>query len=148
MRALIQKVDFAKLETADYKTEIGKGYVIFLGIKRTDTDEDYKYILRKIKRLRIFDDENGKINKSLKDVNGEILLISQFTLYGSVVNNNRPSFTESAPKELAEHYYEKLIQDLKEEFPVKTGVFGAHMHVTYLNNGPFSIMIDSEEYNK
>lgn len=145
MRALVQKVDFAKLECEGHFAEIGKGYVVFLGIKRTDTDEDYNYILRKIKTLRIFQDENGKINKSLKAVNGEILLISQFTLYGSVKNNNRPSFTESAPKELAEHYYEKLINDLKEEFTVETGVFGAHMHVTYLNNGPFSIMIDSEE---
>lgn len=145
MRVLVQKVDFAKLECENYFTEINKGYVVFFGVKRTDTDTDYEYILRKIKNLRIFHDENGKINKSLKAVGGEILLISQFTLYGDVKNNNRPSFTESAPKELAEYYYEKLIEDLKKEFPVKTGVFGAHMHVTYLNNGPFSIIIDSED---
>lgn len=139
------KVDFAKLETENHEANIGKGYVIFLGIKKTDTDEDYNYILRKIKTLRIFHDENGKINRDLKAVGGEILLISQFTLYGSVKNNNRPSFSDSAPKELAEHYYEKLIADLRKDFNVETGVFGAHMHVTYLNNGPFSIMIDSEE---
>lgn len=145
MRALVQKVDYAKLETEGYTASIGKGYVVFLGIKTTDTDVDYEYILRKIKNLRIFHDEFGKINKNLKSVNGEILVISQFTLYGSVKNNNRPSFSNSAPKELAEHYYEKLISDLKKEFKVETGVFGAHMHVTYLNNGPFSIMIDSEE---
>lgn len=145
MRALVQKVDFAKLESENYFTEIKKGYVVFFGVKRTDTDEDYNYILRKIKNLRIFHDQDGKINKSLNDVGGEILLISQFTLYGSVKNNNRPSFTESAPKELAEYYYEKLIKDLSLDFPVKTGIFGAHMHVSYLNNGPFSILIDSEE---
>lgn len=145
MRALVQKVDYAKLETEGHTASIGKGYVVFLGIKTTDTDLDYEYILRKIKSLRIFHDEFGKINKNLKYVNGEILLISQFTLYGSVKNNNRPSFSNSAPKALAEHYYEKLIFDLKKEFKVETGIFGAHMHVTYLNNGPFSIMIDSEE---
>lgn len=145
MRALVQKVDFAKLETEDYETSIGKGYVVFLGIKKTDEIEDYNYILRKIKNLRIFHDEEGRINKNLKSVDGEILLISQFTLYGSVKNNNRPSFSDSAPKELAEYYYNKLIEDLRKDFKVETGVFGAHMHVTYLNNGPFSIMIDSEE---
>ncbi len=144
MRALIQKVDYAILEADDYKAEIKKGYVVFLGVKKTDTDKDYEFILRKIKNLRIFHDENGKVNKSLKDVGGEILLVSQFTLYGDVKNNNRPSFSDSADKELATHYYEQMIADLKVEFPVKTGIFGAHMHITYLNNGPFSIMIDSE----
>ncbi len=146
MRALIQKVEFAKLECEDYFTEIKHGYVVFLGIKKDDTDREYEYILRKIKNLRIFHDENGKINKSLKSVEGEILLISQFTLYGSVANNNRPSFTESAGKDLALHYYEKMIEDLSKEFVVKTGVFGGHMHVTYLNDGPFSILIDSDDY--
>lgn len=145
MRALVQKVDFAKLETEGHSASINKGYVVFLGVKSTDTTEDYNFILRKIKNLRIFHDEEGKINKNLKSVGGEILLISQFTLYGSVKNNNRPSFSDSADKELAKYYYENLIKDLQKDFPVKTGVFGAHMHVTYLNNGPFSIMIDSEE---
>lgn len=145
MRALVQKVDFANLATENYQVSIDKGYVVFLGVKKTDTIEDYNFILRKVKNLRIFHDEEGKVNKNLKSVGGEILLISQFTLYGSVKNNNRPSFSDSANKDLAEYYYEKLIKDLKKDFPVKTGVFGAHMHVTYLNNGPFSIMIDSEE---
>lgn len=145
MRALIQKVDYATLETEGHTAKIGKGYVVFYAVKKTDTEKDYEFILRKIKNLRIFQDENGKTNKSLKDINGEILLVSQFTLYGNVKNNNRPSFSDNADKDMALHYYERLINDLKKEFPVKTGVFGNHMHVTYLNNGPFSILIDSED---
>lgn len=145
MRVLVQKVDYANLKTENYSASIGLGLIVFLGIKKTDTDIDYNYILRKIKSLRIFHDENGKINKDLKSVNGSILLISQFTLYGTVKNNNRPSFSDSADKELALHYYERLIKDLGKEFKVETGVFGAHMHVEYLNDGPFSILIDSEE---
>lgn len=144
MRALVQRVDFAKLVCEDYKTEIGLGYIVFLGIKTTDTDKDYEFILRKIHNLRIFQDKDGKMNKNLKQVNGSILLVSQFTLYGDVKNNNRPSFTLSAPKELALHYYEKMIVDLSVHFPVETGVFGGHMHITYLNDGPLSILIDSE----
>ena len=144
MRALVQRVDFAKLVCEDYKTEIGLGYIVFLGIKTTDTDKDYDFILRKILNLRIFQDKDGKMNKNLKQVNGSILLVSQFTLYGDVKNNNRPSFTLSAPKELALHYYEKMILDLRVHFPVETGVFGGHMHITYLNDGPLSILIDSE----
>lgn len=148
MRALIQKVDYANLETKGHSAKINKGYVVFFGVKKTDTEKDYEFILRKIKNIRIFQDEDGKTNKSLKDVNGEILVISQFTLYGDVKNNNRPSFSDNASKEKAIYYYERLIEDLKKDFPVKAGVFGAHMHVTYLNNGPFSIMIDSEVLNK
>lgn len=147
MRALVQKVDYATLETLNHTAKINKGYVVFFAVKKTDTERDYEFILRKLKSLRIFEDENGKTNKSLKDVNGEILLVSQFTLYGDVKNNNRPSFSDNASKEIALYYYERLITDLKEEFPVKTGVFGAHMHVTYLNNGPFSLLIDSEVLN-
>lgn len=145
MRALIQRVDYANLECEDYQTSIKKGLIVFLGIKETDTDKDYAYTLRKIKNIRLFTDENGKINKNLKAVGGEILLVSQFSLYGSVKNNNRPSFTDSANREKALYYYEQMIEDLKKVYPVKTGVFGGHMHITYLNDGPLSILIDSEE---
>ncbi|NMA05992.1 MAG: D-tyrosyl-tRNA(Tyr) deacylase [Acholeplasmataceae bacterium] len=145
MRALIQRVDYANLVCGDYETSIKHGFIVFLGIKETDSDKDYEYVLKKIKKIRIFTDENGKINKDLSQVNGEILLVSQFSLYGSVKNNNRPSFTHSANKEKALHYYERMIEDLKVDFPVKTGVFGGHMHITYLNDGPLSIIIDSEE---
>lgn len=145
MRALIQRVNYANLICGDYETSIKHGFIVFLGIKETDTLKDYDYVLKKIKKIRIFPDENGKINKDLKQVNGEILLVSQFSLYGSVKNNNRPSFTNSANKEKALYYYEKMINDLRLEFPVNTGVFGGHMHITYLNDGPLSLIIDSEE---
>ncbi len=143
MRALVQKVDFANLECENYKTSIKKGYIVFLGVKKDDTEKDYQFVLRKIINLRIFHDEAGKVNKSLKDVGGEILLVSQFTLYGCIKNNNRPSFSDSADKDKALNIYERMISDLGKHFPVKTGVFGGHMHITYLNNGPFSIIIDS-----
>lgn len=145
MRALIQRVDYANLVCDDYETAIKHGFIVFLGIKESDTDKDYEFVLRKIKHIRIFTDEHGKINKNLSQVNGEILLVSQFSLYGSVKNNNRPSFTDSANREKALYYYEKMIEDLKKVFPVKTGVFGGHMHITYLNDGPLSILIDSRE---
>lgn len=144
MRALVQKVDFAELQCEDYHTSIKKGYIVFLGVKETDTEKDFEYIARKITNLRIFHDEHGKMNKNLQSVGGEILLVSQFTLYGDVRNNNRPSFSESANKEKALYYYERMTEKLKETFTVKTGVFGGHMHITYLNNGPLSIWIDSE----
>lgn len=145
MRALIQRVEHAHLTCLDYEAKINHGMIVFLGIKDTDTDSDYDFLLRKIKNIRIFTDEDGKINKSLTDVKGEILLVSQFSLYGSVKNNNRPSFTHSAKRGLALHYYERMCQDLAKHAPLQTGVFGGHMHITYLNDGPLSILIDSEE---
>lgn len=145
MRALVQRVDYANLTCEDYEASIKQGFIVFLGIKENDSDKDYDFILRKLKNIRLFQDSEGKINKNLKQVNGELLLVSQFSLYGSVKNNNRPSFTQSANREKALYYYEKMIDDLSEVFPVKTGVFGKHMHITYLNDGPLSILIDSEE---
>lgn len=145
MRALVQRVNYAYLTCEDYKSSINNGVIIFLGIKESDTIDDYNFILRKIKNMRIFSDSEGKINLNLKAVNGEILLVSQFSLYGSVKKNNRPSFTNSANPEKALMFYEKLIKDLKEDFKVETGVFGGHMHINYLNDGPFTLMIDSEE---
>lgn len=145
MRALVQRVNYAYLTCEDYKSSINNGVIIFLGIKESDTIDDYNFILRKIKNMRIFSDSEGKINLNLKAVNGEILLVSQFSLYGSVKKNNRPSFTNSASPEKALVYYERLIEDLKRDFNVKTGVFGGHMHINYLNDGPFTLMIDSEE---
>lgn len=145
MRALIQRVNYAYLECQDYQTSINNGFIVFLGIKDDDNLEDYNFILKKIKSIRIFSDNEGKINLNLKAVKGEILLVSQFSLYGDVKRNNRPSFTKSASKELALKYYEKLYHDLKKEFSVKKGVFGGHMHITYLNDGPFTLMIDSRE---
>ena len=146
MRAIIQKVTKASVVVEDdLISEIGNGYMILLAVKETDTEEDLAYIKRKIANLRIFEDEEGKMNLSLKDTGGEILLVSQFTLYGDARKGNRPSFTESAGLEKANNYYEKLRDELtKEGFLVKTGQFQAHMEVSLVNDGPVTIILDSE----
>lgn len=146
MRAIIQKVTKASVVVEDHLiSEIGNGYMILLAVKETDTEEDLAYIKRKIANLRIFEDEEGKMNLSLKDTGGEILLVSQFTLYGDARKGNRPSFTESAGLEKANDYYEKLRGELtKEGFLVKTGQFQAHMEVSLVNDGPVTIILDSE----
>lgn len=146
MRAIIQKVTKASVSVdKELLSEIKDGYMILLAVKETDTDEDLAYIKRKIANLRIFEDESGKLNLSLKDVGGEILLVSQFTLYGDCRKGNRPSFTMSAGLEKAEAYYNKLADELSDEgFSVKTGKFQAHMEVALVNDGPVTIILDSE----
>ena len=146
MRAIIQKVTKANVVVeGDLISEIGNGYMILIAVKDTDNEDDLAYIQRKIANLRIFEDEDGKMNLSLKDTGGEILLVSQFTLYGDARKGNRPSFTESAGLEKANDYYEKLRDELiKEGFLVKTGQFQAHMEVSLVNDGPVTIILDSE----
>lgn len=146
MRAIIQRVSKANVKVNnEIISEINKGYLVLLAVKETDTDEDLEYIQRKIKNLRIFEDDNDKLNLSIKDVNGEILLVSQFTLYGDVRKGNRPSFIMSAGLEKANHYYEKLVDNLSNDgFFVKTGKFQAHMEVDLVNDGPVTIILDSE----
>lgn len=146
MRAIIQKVTKANVVVeGDLISEIGNGYMILIAVKDTDNEDDLAYIKRKIANLRIFEDEEGKMNLSLKDTGGEILLVSQFTLYGDARKGNRPSFTESAGLEKANAYYEKLRDELtKEGFLVKTGQFQAHMEVSLVNDGPVTIILDSE----
>lgn len=146
MRAIIQKVTSASVKVDnELISEIEDGYMILLAVKETDTDDDLEYIQRKITNLRIFEDEEGKMNLSLKDTGGEILLVSQFTLYGDARKGNRPSFTMSAGLEKANDYYEKLKEGLvKEDFKVSTGVFQAHMEVSLVNDGPVTIILDSE----
>lgn len=146
MRAVIQKVKKASV-SVDNKlvSEIGYGFMILLGVKDTDKEEDIEYIKKKISKLRIFEDNEGKMNLSLKDVGGEILMVSQFTLYGDARKGNRPSFSQSAKADKAEKYYEILINQLKEEeFEVKTGIFQTHMEVSLVNDGPVTIILDSE----
>ncbi|WP_276863377.1 D-aminoacyl-tRNA deacylase [Anaerococcus tetradius] len=146
MRAVIQKVKKASV-SVDNKlvSEIGYGFMILLGVKDTDKEEDIEYIKKKISKLRIFEDNEGKMNLSLKDVGGEILMVSQFTLYGDARKGNRPSFSQSAKADKAEKYYEILINQLKEEgFKVKTGIFQTHMEVSLVNDGPVTIILDSE----
>ncbi|WP_311481351.1 D-aminoacyl-tRNA deacylase [uncultured Anaerococcus sp.] len=146
MRAIIQKVTKASVKVeGELISEIGNGYMILLAVKEIDNDDDLAYIKRKIANLRIFEDQDGKMNLSIKDTDGEILLVSQFTLYGDARKGNRPSFTESAGLEKANAYYEKLRDELIDEgFIVKTGQFQAHMEVSLVNDGPVTIILDSE----
>ena len=146
MRAIIQKVTRASVTVEnELISEIGNGYMVLLAVKETDDKDDLSYIKRKISNLRIFEDNEGKMNLSLKQTGGEILLVSQFTLYGDARKGNRPSFTESAGLEKANDYYEKLRDELIDEgFNVKTGAFQAHMEVSLVNDGPVTIILDSE----
>lgn len=146
MRAIIQKVSKASVVVENEKvSEIGPGFMVLLGVKDTDDKDDLAYIKKKISNLRIFEDDDEKMNLSLKDVGGEILVVSQFTLYGDARKGNRPSFTQSAKADKAKEYYEILIDELKEEgFNVKTGIFQTHMQVSLVNDGPVTIILDSE----
>lgn len=149
MRALIQRVSEAGvyIEELNYKAEINKGMVILLGIKHDDKPDDINFVADKCTNLRIFEDENKKMNLSLKDVNGEILIISQFTLYGETRKGNRPNFTDAAKPEKADNYYNLFIQRIKENYSaekVKTGVFGAMMKVKIYNDGPVTVLVESK----
>ncbi len=147
MRAVVQRSYEASVKVDD-KTigEIDWGMVVLLGVKDNDTEEDLKYILRKVLNLRIFDDENGVMNKSILDVGGSILLISQFTLYGDVRKGNRPSYSNAAGFEEGKALYEKMIEEIeKSDIKVETGSYGADMEVSLINNGPVTILLDSEK---
>ena len=144
MKAVIQRVLEAKLEVeGKLISKIGKGYVIFLGVGVGDTIETADYFIKKIPPLRIFEDENGKINKSIIDTNGEILLVSQFTLYADTSHGNRPSFINAESPEKANELYLYVANGLKEKgLEVKLGVFGADMKITQVNDGPFTITME------
>lgn len=120
--------------------------MVLLGIEESDGDEDVSWLAQKISNMRIFSDENGAMNKSLADVNGEILLISQFTLYASTKKGNRPGFTRSAKPNVAIPLYEKMIAELERvtEKPIQTGIFGADMKISLVNDGPVTIPIDTK----
>lgn len=143
MKAVIQRVLSAKLEAdGSLVSEIGRGYVIFLGVGKGDTESDADYYIKKIPPLRIFEDENGKINKSIKDVEGEILLVSQFTLYADASHGNRPSFIEAESPEKAKELYLYVAEGLKKTgIEVKLGVFGANMKIEQVNDGPFTLLL-------
>ena len=147
MRIVVQRVKNANV-VIDNKIvgEINSGFMALLGIKSTDSKQDVDYLVRKLVNLRIFSDENGKMNLSLKDVNGELLIVSQFTLYGDCTDGNRPSFTDSAKPDIAIPLYEYFINECKKHIKiVQTGVFGADMKVSLLNDGPVTIIIDSKK---
>lgn len=146
MRAVIQRVIRANLKVeGKLISEIGKGLIVFLGVGQGDSENDLLKLSAKISKLRIFEDDNGKMNLSIKDVNGEILLVSQFTLYGDCHHGNRPSFIMAEKPGRANQLYEqaKVLLE-KEAIPVKTGIFGADMKIDVLNDGPVTIILDSK----
>jgi D-tyrosyl-tRNA(Tyr) deacylase len=149
LRALVQRVSEGDvfIENENYSAKIEKGMVLLLGIKTGDTIDDVNYVADKCCNLRIFEDENDKMNLSIKDIKGEILIISQFTLYGDTARGNRPGFTDAAKPDEAIPLYEKFIKRLKEnigENKVKTGLFGAMMKVRIINEGPVTLMVESK----
>jgi D-aminoacyl-tRNA deacylase len=147
MRAVIQRVNSASVEIElNIHGSMKHGILLLLGIEEADNDEDISWLSGKISRLRIFDDEDGVMNKSVCDVDGEVLLISQFTLHASTKKGNRPSYIKAARPETAIPLYEKFRLQLENDTGklVKTGVFGAYMKVTLVNDGPVTIMIDTK----
>lgn len=147
MKFVIQRVTQAQVAVAGQIIgSIDRGFVVLCGICNEDTDQIADKMLQKMLNLRIFADENGKTNLSLKDVNGELLIISQFTLYADCRKGNRPSFLRSGSAEHAQRLYDYLLKSCqKKGVPVKNGEFGADMKVSLVNDGPFTIVLDSEE---
>ena len=149
MRALVQKVSEGGvyIKEENYRADIGKGLVILLGVTHDDTQEELNFVADKCCNLRIFLDDNDKMNLSVKDIDGEVLVISQFTLYGDARKGNRPSFTEAAKPEHAEDLYNKFVERIKDNISagkVKTGIFAAMMEVKIINDGPVTIMVESK----
>ncbi|RZK49776.1 MAG: D-tyrosyl-tRNA(Tyr) deacylase [Pedobacter sp.] len=147
MRAVLQRVTQASCKVDNQVTgAIQNGLVILLGIETTDTSEDINWLAQKIVNMRIFGDENDLMNKSLIDIDGDILLISQFTLFASTKKGNRPGFTRAARPEQAIPLYEDMINTLKSHLQkdIATGIFGADMKISLLNDGPVTILIDSQ----
>lgn len=146
MKFVIQKVTHASVTVeGQIIGKIGKGFLVLIGIAENDTQEIADKMIKKLLGLRIFEDENGKTNLSLRDVNGQLLLVSQFTLYADCRKGNRPSFTKAGNPKLANELYEYIITQCREQFLVETGSFGADMKVELLNDGPFTIILDSAE---
>ena len=147
MRVVVQRVKHASVTiNGKVNGRINNGFLVLLGIKSTDSKQDVDYLVKKVTNLRIFTDENDKMNLSLKDINGDLLIISQFTLYGDCKDGNRPSFIEAAKPDVAIPLYEYFIAECKKQIPVvETGIFGADMKVELLIDGPVTIIIDSED---
>lgn len=146
MKIVVQRVNNASVNVDNNIVgKIAKGYVVLLGIKNTDIHKDVDYLVKKLINLRVFNDDKDKMNLSLLDVQGELLIISQFTLYGDCKKSgNRPSFTEAANAEIARPLYEYFINECKKQIPiVQTGIFGADMKVSLENDGPVTIIIES-----
>jgi D-tyrosyl-tRNA(Tyr) deacylase len=148
MRAVVQRVSGAKVTVdAEVTGEIGKGLLVLLGVSVRDTEKDVSYLVEKILNLRIFEDVEEKMNLSLLDIKGELLVVSQFTLYGDVTRGRRPSFIDAAPPERANHLYQVFITEAgKHVDNVQTGRFQAMMDVELVNDGPVTILLDSEKF--
>ena len=146
MRAVIQRVKEASVSVGGETVgRIGRGFLVLLGVHVSDEIKDAEHIVKKVSGLRVFEDEAGKMNLSLSDVNGELLIVSQFTLYGDARHGNRPSFIEAALPDKAVPLYEYTVSRLRESFKVETGVFGADMQVSLINDGPVTILLDSKK---
>ncbi|MEE1087189.1 MAG: D-aminoacyl-tRNA deacylase [Schaedlerella sp.] len=146
MKFVIQRVLEASVKTNNQVIgQIGKGYLVLIGVSNSDTKDTADKMIRKMIGLRIFEDENGKTNLSLADVNGSLLLVSQFTLYANCKKGNRPSFTDAGSPDHANSMYEYIIEKCREKTSiVETGCFGADMKVSLINDGPFTVILDSD----
>jgi D-tyrosyl-tRNA(Tyr) deacylase len=147
MRFLIQRVTEASVSVDNHTIgQIEKGFLVLIGVNQTDNREIADKMVKKLLGLRIFEDENGKTNLDLKSVSGSLLLVSQFTLYADCKKGNRPSFIRTGAPDMANELYEYIIKSCRQEIPVvETGKFGADMKVRLLNDGPFTVMLDSDE---
>lgn len=146
MRAVVQRVNHASVSVGGRPVgSIERGILVLLGVHVSDTEKDADYIVKKISGLRVFEDPDGKMNLSLKEVNGELLIVSQFTLFGDARHGNRPSFIEAALPDKAVPLYEYTVGKLSEQFRVETGEFGAEMKVLLENDGPVTILLDSKK---
>ena len=147
MRAVVQRVTEASVKVDENIVgKINEGLMVLLGVGNDDNEKDLDYLVEKVLGLRIFQDENDKMNLSLLDVKGELLVVSQFTLYGDVRKGKRPSFSTSASSEIGNKYYEEFINKTRAlGVRTETGIFGAHMDVSLVNNGPVTILLDSKK---
>lgn len=145
MKLVIQRVSKADVTVnKEVVGKINKGFLVLLGVSNEDTKENADYLVKKLCNLRVFEDENKKMNLSLKDIGGEILIISQFTLFADCNKGNRPSFANAGNPELAKQLYEYFIQECKKlGFKVENGIFGAHMEVSLVNDGPVTILLEN-----
>lgn len=147
MRVVIQRVSKARVTVESEKiSEIGQGLLVLVGIENDDNEEDVRWLSQKITQMRIFDDENGVMNRCVKDIDGEILAVSQFTLHASTKKGNRPSYIKAAKPEIAVPLYEKFLLQLEVDLgkKVQKGIFGADMKINLCNDGPVTILMDSK----
>ncbi|MEG2002225.1 MAG: D-aminoacyl-tRNA deacylase [Clostridia bacterium] len=147
MRVLVQRVNDCVLKVDEKLiSQIDKGILVYIGIKVGDTEDELKYLVNKVANLRIFEDKDGKMNLSVKDIGGKVMAVSQFTLYGDASRGFRPSFSEAERPEHAIPLYEKFIESLENEgLEVSRGIFGADMKISYTNDGPVSIIIEKDK---